>query len=71
MSINDFEIHSSLGKGSFGSVNKVKRKEDGQYYAMKKVPFIKLAEKEKENALNEVRLIASIKYTYHVAIQTS
>ena len=66
MSIKDFEIISTLGKGSFGSVYKVRRKEDNQNYAMKKVSFAKLSCKEKEAALNEVRLIASIKYITHL-----
>jgi serine/threonine protein kinase len=65
MSIKDFDIIQTLGKGSFGSVHKVKRKADGMFYAMKKVPFVKLTDKEKEGALNEVRLIASIKYSYY------
>jgi NIMA (never in mitosis gene a)-related kinase len=31
-------------------------------YALKKVKIVNLNDKEKENALNEVRLLASIKY---------
>jgi len=38
----------------------VKRKSDGEVYAMKKVKLGKLSAKEKENALNEVRILASI-----------
>jgi NIMA (never in mitosis gene a)-related kinase len=33
---------------------------DGVLYALKKVKLGKLTEKEKENALNEVRILASI-----------
>lgn len=46
---------------------KVKRKDDGEIYALKKVGIINkkvflknLSEKEKENALNEVRILASL-----------
>lgn len=39
---------------------KVKRLGDGQHYALKKVKMGKLSQKEKENALNEVRILASI-----------
>lgn len=35
MSIEDFEIVSLLGKGSYSSVYKVLKKSDGKYYAMK------------------------------------
>lgn len=50
-----------LGEGSFGSVYMVKRKSDEKIYAMKKVKMLSLSTKEKENALNEVRILASIK----------
>ena len=60
MSFGDFEKLSDLGKGSFGSVYKVKRKKDGKIYAMKKVDMSRLNNKEKENSLNEVRILASV-----------
>ena len=37
------------------------RKEDQKEYALKKVKMIGLSEKEKENSINEVRIIASIR----------
>lgn len=40
----------------------VRRKEDSELYALKKVKMVKLSDKEKENALNEVRILASIKH---------
>ncbi len=58
--INDFEIISELGKGSFGYVYKVRRHSDYKIYALKKVSFSKLNPKEKENSLNEIRILASI-----------
>jgi NIMA (never in mitosis gene a)-related kinase len=39
----------------------VKRIEDGLDYALKKVKIQSLSDREKENALNEVRILASIK----------
>lgn len=36
-SLKDFDFVSKLGEGAFAEVFKVKRKEDGLYYAMKKV----------------------------------
>ena len=65
--INDFIILGELGtnqrylgKGSFGYVYKVKRITDGEIYAMKKVLITKLNQKEKDNAINEIRILASI-----------
>ena len=56
----DFTIVDKLGTGSFSEVYKVLRKSDKQTYALKKVKMLKLTQKEKENALGEVRLMASI-----------
>jgi len=58
MSMNDFQMLRQLGKGAFGSVSLVKRKEDNQIYAMKRVKISSLNAKEKENALNEIRILA-------------
>lgn len=41
---------------------KVTRQEDGLLYALKKVKMLNLSDREKENALNEVRILASIKH---------
>ena len=41
---------------------KVVRLQDNQEYALKKVKLMHLSEKEKENALNEVRILASIRH---------
>lgn len=40
----------------------MQRSEDGQVYALKKVKLPHLTDKEKENALNEVRILASIRH---------
>jgi len=58
--MNGFKILNKIGEGSFSTVLKVKRKKDGIIYALKKVKFSKLNEKEKSNALNEIRILASI-----------
>ena len=58
--IKDFVIQKKLGDGAFSQVYSVKRISDGTIYAMKKVLMGKLSEKEKQNALNEIRILASI-----------
>ena len=40
----------------------VKRKIDGQMYAIKKVQIASMNEKDRLNAINEVRILASIKH---------
>ena len=62
MSLTDFEIGKILGKGSFGNVCLVKRKFDGKTYAMKRIKIVQLSEKEKENSLNEIRILASLSH---------
>lgn len=50
-----------LGDGAYSSVYRVKRIADGEIYALKKVKLHHLSDKEKENAINEVRILASLK----------
>ena len=59
--MNNFELISKLGEGSYSTVYKVRRKADLKMYALKKVKLKNLSEKEKQNALNEIRILASIK----------
>ena len=62
MPLNDFIIGELIGKGTFSSVCLVKRKIDNQTYAMKRVKIVQLQEKEKQNALNEIRILASLNH---------
>ena len=61
MSLKEFQILEKLGEGAYSSVYKVKRLTDNEIYALKKVRMVDLTDKEKENALTEVRILASIK----------
>ena len=65
--MNDFTIISKLGEGAYSVVYKVKRLVDGNIYALKKVKLLNLSEKEKLNALNEVRILASVKSNYVIS----
>ena len=49
-----------IGDGAYSQVFKVIRMSDLKEYALKQVKINKLSEKEKINALNEVRILASI-----------
>ena len=65
--MDDFQILSKLGEGAYSTVYKVKRIIDNQVYALKKVKLMNLSEKEKENSLNEVRILASVKSNFVVS----
>ena len=69
--MENFKIIEKLGVGTYSTVYKVKRHSDGKSYALKKVKMPNLSKKgnlfynclmfsEKANALNEVRILASI-----------
>lgn len=60
--IRDFQLISRLGEGAYSSVYKVRRLTDGIEYALKRVKIGSLSEKEKENALNEIRILASVRH---------
>lgn len=62
MSLKDFEVISKLGDGAYSTVYKVRRIEDGNVYALKRVKMGGLSSKEKDNALNEIRILASVKH---------
>lgn len=49
-----------LGDGSYSKVYQVKRYKDEKIYALKQVKLQNLSDREKDAALNEVRLLASI-----------
>ena len=65
--MSDFQIMSKLGEGAYSTVFKVKRNVDNKIYALKKVKLLNLSEKEKENSLNEVRILASVKSNFVVS----
>lgn len=49
-----------IGSGAYSSVYHVNRKVDKKDYALKKVRIDFLSEKERTNAINEVRILASV-----------
>lgn len=65
--MNDFQIIKKLGSGAYSSVFLVKRLKDSQTYAMKKVKLNNISEQDRRNALNEVRILASINHPNIIA----
>ena len=62
MSLSDFQIGKTLGKGAFSSVCIVKRKLDNKTYAMKRVKISQLSPSDKDGSLNEIRILASLEH---------
>jgi NIMA (never in mitosis gene a)-related kinase len=59
MNIAGFTEERILGQGSYGKVYKALRHSDGRSYAVKVVNLSKLSTREIEDAVNEIRLMAS------------
>ena len=66
-----FEVMGKIGEGAYSTVYTVKRLEDEKIYALKKVKIKNLSSKEKENALNEVRILASVNSPYIIGYKES
>ena len=66
-----FQIISKIGEGAYSTVYMVKRLEDEKIYALKKVKIKDLSKKEKSNALNEIRILASVNSPYIIAYKES
>ncbi len=64
MSLSEFQILGPLGVGSYAQVFKCRRRSDNCLYALKKVRIQTLNSKEQQNALNEVRLLASLRHPH-------
>ena len=65
------QVQKLLGKGSYGIVYRVKRKSDGVVYALKEADVRKMSPVERMDAVNEIRLLASVRHQnvvrYHEA----
>ncbi|KAH0572967.1 Kinase, NEK [Spironucleus salmonicida] len=59
---SDFRTLKHLGKGSYGSVSLVERSADSKIYALKEINVQKMATRDRQDQLNEIRILASL---YH------
>ena len=59
--LDNYEILSTIGKGGYGFVAKVKSKRDHKVYAMKMIDFNKIKDpREKELSMNEIKTIQGL-----------
>ncbi len=61
-----FRLQQLLGRGSFGQVHRVQRIRDGKIYALKTILLGRLDAKSRQDALNEVRFLASLRHPHIV-----
>eukprot|EP01035_Chromulina_nebulosa_P019016 gene19016-24836_t len=66
MSKDQYDVLERIGKGSFGSVYKIKRKTDSKLLVWKEIDFGKMNEKEKSQLVSEVNIIRDLKSPYIV-----
>ncbi|GBF91611.1 hypothetical protein Rsub_04351 [Raphidocelis subcapitata] len=57
-----FKVLKALGRGSYGTVYKVQRLADGQVYAMKETDIGKMSQQERNDAVNEIRVLGSLSH---------
>jgi NIMA (never in mitosis gene a)-related kinase len=69
--LGSYFVSMEIGEGAYSTVYRVKRIVDGQDYALKMVKLTNLNEKEKTNALNEVRILASIHHANIISYKDS
>ena len=50
--MDNFEVVNKVGEGAFASVYQVKKKDDGNLYALKRIKISDLQPKEIKNTLN-------------------
>ena len=57
-----YEVLGKIGTGSFGSVTKVRRKNDGRILVWKEIRYGKMSEKEKQQLVTEVNILRELKH---------
>ena len=64
MALGDFEKLVTIAKGSFGVVYKAVRKDNGRVYALKQVNITNMNRAEREEAVDEARVLAEMDSKY-------
>jgi NIMA (never in mitosis gene a)-related kinase len=61
-----YEVLETIGKGSFGSVKKIRRKSDGKILVWKELNYGKMSEREKQQLVSEVNIIRELRHPHIV-----
>ena len=57
-----YEVLEHVGKGSFGAVMKIRRKQDGKLLVWKEISYGKMKEKEKQQLVSEVNILRELRH---------
>ncbi|XP_064120595.1 probable serine/threonine-protein kinase nek2 [Macrobrachium nipponense] len=60
--LDDFEVLSTIGSGSHGTVRKVRRRQDGQILVWKELNYGSMSESEKQGLVTEVNLLRELRH---------
>lgn len=58
--IEGYEHVELIGKGSFGSIRKVKRKSDGKLFARKELNYDRMPERDRKQLVSEVNILRTL-----------
>ena len=61
--MENYEVISNIGQGSFGVVSKIKRKSDGKILVWKELNYGKMSEKEKQQLVAEVNILRELRHS--------
>ena len=60
--MENYEKIVDIGKGSFASVSKIRRKSDGRILVWKEMNYGRMSEKEKQQLVSEVNILRDLKH---------
>jgi NIMA (never in mitosis gene a)-related kinase len=52
----------AIGEGSFGKAYLVKNSQDNQMYVMKQISITQMSKKERDEALNEIKVLSALNH---------
>ena len=67
----DYQFIANIGQGMYGQVYKAKNKKENKFYAIKRLNFKDINEKEKKQINNEVSLIKNLKHPNVISYKDS
>ena len=71
MGISDYEVIEEIGEGAFSTVFKVKSLKNNKLFAMKKIEYTRLNEKQKEYAQEEIKIMKKTRNQFIISFEES